>query len=399
MTFLDSAMVLVPSLTGLALTVYDGDSKTLSKFENRFCFSPELQQVYTQTGLGSFFEKFSDSYIYDIPDALGSRVVIFEAGKQWLLLGPYVEDGWSEHSAWLLLTRLGSLEAVSQYQAYYCKLPIIQQEFALKTALLLAEHMGCGSKTIKMVRLDRGGGDVAPTYSEAYADVAEINRRYQMEDRFIFAVSQGNAEMARKMLLEIRNASAGIRFLSDRLQDRLAGAAIVRTLVRMGAKQGGLSPVLIDSISQDFAQRMMNTVSNSELEHLILELVCRTCAKILERRYSGWSPSVRRAVDYMEANLSRPMTTAEIVRAVGEDKRSFAGRFLQDTGMTVKGFLAKKRCDIAAQLLADSDTSVQEIAAFVGYPDNNYFSKVFKANRGMPPLLYRTAYRKHVQEG
>ena len=59
--------------------------------------------------------------------------------------------------------------------------------------------------------------------------------------------------------------------------------------------------------------------------------------------------------------------------------------------MTVKEYLASRRCDIAAQLLIDSQASIQEIAGYVGYPDNNYFSKVFKANTGVTPQEYRRA--------
>ncbi len=58
--------------------------------------------------------------------------------------------------------------------------------------------------------------------------------------------------------------------------------------------------------------------------------------------------------------------------------------------MTVKEYLAKIRCDVAAQLLTNSEANIQEIAAYVGYPDNNYFSKVFKANLGVSPQTYRS---------
>ena len=61
--------------------------------------------------------------------------------------------------------------------------------------------------------------------------------------------------------------------------------------------------------------------------------------------------------------------------------------------MTVKEYLAKRRCNIAARLLAGSETSIQEIAEYVGYTDNNYFSKVFKANAGMSPQSYRAVHK------
>ena len=87
------------------------------------------------------------------------------------------------------------------------------------------------------------------------------------------------------------------------------------------------------------------------------------------------------------------MRTAEIAREVGLGKKRFAEQFRRETGMTVKEYLADRRCAIAAQLLLDSRASIQEIAVYVGYSDNNYFSKVFKANRGFSPQAYRSAHR------
>ena len=40
-------------------------------------------------------------------------------------------------------------------------------------------------------------------------------------------------------------------------------------------------------------------------------------------------------------------------------------------------------------MLTGSDASVQQISAYVGYLDNNYFVKVFKKQYGMTPTEYR----------
>ena len=40
----------------------------------------------------------------------------------------------------------------------------------------------------------------------------------------------------------------------------------MRTLIRIAAKRGGLSPVLVDSISQEYAQKMRYAVSKKELD-------------------------------------------------------------------------------------------------------------------------------------
>ncbi|MDD5932914.1 MAG: helix-turn-helix domain-containing protein [bacterium] len=48
----------------------------------------------------------------------------------------------------------------------------------------------------------------------------------------------------------------------------------------------------------------------------------------------------------------------------------------------------------AGLLLRKSHYSIQEIAAYVGYLDNNYFVKVFKKETGYLPSVYRKANKE-----
>ncbi len=394
MDFLESSAVLVPALTGMALTLYNGDRNTLKWFEHEYCFSPQLQKSYTAQGLEMFFQAGTEKLIYHLEESMGTHLIAFKICEQWVLLEPYVEEGWKEREARLLLAKLNASEAIlPMYKAYRCKLPIIRQELAIKTAFVVAENLDSGIRPVESLFWepeDKGSG---LAFSEIYANAEEVNRRYEVEDRFIEAVSQGNGGKAYRAWKDMDKVKSGLRFMSDNVQDQLVGAAIVRTLIRIGAKLGGLSPVLIDSVSQEYAQRMKHSRSEMEMNDLTAEMIGRICDEVRERRRFGWSPIVQRAADYMEINLSKPMTTEEIARAAGEKKRIFASRFFRETGMTVKEYLAKRRCHIAAQLLVRSDAGIQEIATYVGYLDNNYFSKVFRTNVGMSPQAYRNLYK------
>jgi AraC-like DNA-binding protein len=51
--------------------------------------------------------------------------------------------------------------------------------------------------------------------------------------------------------------------------------------------------------------------------------------------------------------------------------------------------LTQYRTDHAAQLLTRTQASVAEIALACGFPDQSYFTKVFKRRTGRTPLVYR----------
>ena len=73
MDFLGSAMIMIPSLTGMDLTLCGETPDALAQFEKRRCFSPELQQIYTQVGLTNFLEKASNLFIYNITEVMGTQ--------------------------------------------------------------------------------------------------------------------------------------------------------------------------------------------------------------------------------------------------------------------------------------------------------------------------------------
>ncbi len=402
MDFLETAGVLIPSLTGLALTIYEGKEEALSSFEGRYCFMPTVQKIYTADGLRFFMGNACGEWIYDVTEPLGSRLLIFGTDGRWILLGPYVEEGWKEGAARRTLAGLGVSEsAVLPYKTYRCQLPIYRQDDAIKIAFLLTgqERETGERRGIKTVHMDAGYRKETPGFLGLYEDIHVINKRYRLEDLFMDAVSRGETQEAYRLLKETGRLEAGLRFLSDSMKDQAAGAAIGRTLVRMGAKKAGLNPIVIDSVSQEYAQRMQHAASGKELKRLTKELVGRICEEVRKERRSDYSPYVKKALNYMDANLGNPVTVGEVSEAAGISRSHFVKLFVRETGMTMKRYLAKKRCEIAVNLLLDSDLSIQEIGAYVGYPDNNYFSKVFRIQTGVSPQDYRKSHWPSFPEG
>lgn len=395
MDFLESAAILIPPLTGSALTIYHGDQDTLVQFEHQYCFSPQIQRIYTAAGMRAFFETGSEDFIYELTEPLGSHLIVAKTGADWILLGPFVTDEWNERSSRSLLIKLGISGSMAlSYKLYRCKLPVLSQEFSLKTATLMIRQLDNVpvNRRIEPVLIDMDGRDTNLGFMDAYEDISVTNRRYQLEMEFIQAISAGDIVKVYEALNGMGQVGGNIRFVSDRLTDHVALASSMRSDARMAAMFAGLSPVLIDSISQECAQKIKQAGSRQEIVSLMMRYIERICAEIRDMRSSNYSMVVRKAVDYMEVNLSNPMDSAEIAKAVGVDRRLLVQTFGKETGMTIKQYLAKSRCKIAADLLRSSRFSIQAIAAYVGYSDNNYFTKVFKANQGVSPRDYRKAH-------
>jgi AraC-like DNA-binding protein len=106
-------------------------------------------------------------------------------------------------------------------------------------------------------------------------------------------------------------------------------------------------------------------------------------------RLGSYSPPIRKAADTLRHNYSQSLSLEQLAAHVGLSPSHMSRSFSKEVGMSISQYVAAIRCEEAAAMLAGSDASVQQISAYVGYLDNNYFVKVFKKQYGMTPSEYR----------
>ncbi|UUZ81280.1 helix-turn-helix transcriptional regulator [Paenibacillus sp. P26] len=70
-----------------------------------------------------------------------------------------------------------------------------------------------------------------------------------------------------------------------------------------------------------------------------------------------------------------------------------AKKFKELYNTTVMTYLTEPRMEKAKSLLIHTEMPVSEMAATLGYADENYFGKVFKKQTGSSPLQYRKQRR------
>ena len=63
--------------------------------------------------------------------------------------------------------------------------------------------------------------------------------------------------------------------------------------------------------------------------------------------------------------------------------------FKDATGTAPIAYLIDTRMNVACELLRDTDMSVKNVGISVGYPDPQFFSKLFKRHVGISPIEYR----------
>lgn len=93
--------------------------------------------------------------------------------------------------------------------------------------------------------------------------------------------------------------------------------------------------------------------------------------------------------DYIEANYMKDLSIQEMAGQMGYSEVYFCKLFKQYFGQSFVTYLTDFRIREACRLLREEDANVRRIGNAVGYPDANYFTKVFRRIMGVTPSEYR----------
>jgi transcriptional regulator GlxA family with amidase domain len=103
-------------------------------------------------------------------------------------------------------------------------------------------------------------------------------------------------------------------------------------------------------------------------------------------------------ITWMTEHLDEQVTVAGLADRAHMSARTFARRFVQETGTTPLRWLTGQRVLFAQQLLEDGDDSVDRIAELAGFGNATAFRHHFRIWRGTTPQAYRRTFRTGGQE-
>lgn len=107
-------------------------------------------------------------------------------------------------------------------------------------------------------------------------------------------------------------------------------------------------------------------------------------------RQNSLSPSIERAIRYIEESYCNKILLRDISKAAHMSKHYLCREFKKQIGDTCIGYLNIVRVREAAKLLAVPLISITEASLSVGYNDLAYFIRVFKKHLGCTPKAYKT---------
>ena len=375
--------------------IHPAEPESLAMFESRYCYSTSLQPFYQAETLTDAFSSMKKDAVYEYSDRLGTCVLLMSTDEFSFLVGPFlVRTPKEERLQETLISSGVSASYIGSLKHYLSSFPVVSIDRAVSTLSACIQSFTGSYREMEIVRIDPYTDPKAKaemTYTEEL-DYSSIYRRYEVEDQFLQCIENGDTDNVLiaydKMNLE---GLTNRRYASAVYLDPSVGLAMLRTLCRKAAENGGASVVEIDEITQQTVQRLMTARNTPEMVEQMKTMIQRLTQAVRDSRERGqiYSPPIRKSIEYLRRNYSQKVSLETLAAHVNMSSAHLCRTFKKETSLTVTEYLTDLRCLEASRLLRETDYPVQEIAAYVGYPDNNYFVKVFRKKFDKTPTEYR----------
>lgn len=151
-----------------------------------------------------------------------------------------------------------------------------------------------------------------------------------------------------------------------------------------------------NSLADSFGRMYADSVCDAIVARLLAPRADDSAAQVLSGHTALPRWRLRRAIDFIEANLANPIGLAEVAASTGLTRMHFAAQFRSTTGYSPHAYLLRRRLEHAQMLLRSSEFSVLNVALSCGFSSHAHFTAVFKRMIGEPPNAWRMRMRGKV---
>lgn len=123
----------------------------------------------------------------------------------------------------------------------------------------------------------------------------------------------------------------------------------------------------------------VSNIASMLVKHILLENMLKP----------AFDESMQKAVAYINEHLEDDLSIYTISQNINVSKSVLYKKFHACFQCTVSEYVNNRRIERSVELLASSDLSIEEIAQKTGFSSTSYYTKMFKKQKGLPPLKYK----------
>lgn len=219
-----------------------------------------------------------------------------------------------------------------------------------------------------------------------------------LEDEFTFYRSIQQGDLA--VLKGEMNAEPddGMGTLSDNpLRNMKYHLIILIAMLTRFCIEGGLANETAYTMSDLYIRQIDMAQNKDTLSQIKREAITDFTKTMHElTKPQGLSLPVIRAMDYIQQNLTQPLSNKQIAGKQKLHPDYLSRLFKKETGLALKDYVMSQKCQTACYMLENSSVSCTDISAFLGFSSCSHFTCCFKKYKGETPKSYRHRMVRNV---
>ena len=387
---------MISLLTNLEVQVFDVE-RALRLHYARYDLPAVLERLKQEALIRVLQQPLLKEHVYRFRDPFQLELVAVgiwneEEYEGTIVVGPFISKAYHPQ----LLKETGQKEHLPlmmqrQLQQYYNILTMVNEAKLSAIGFFLINLFLPGLRQPQLVEsvVPLAEGASVKFKYEMEQNRELVERRYDVENKILYAITQGDAHLLKQAAQEFKRLPWPYRHPQAPVRSVKNLSLSINTLFRKAAEGGGVHPLYLDSISGKFAIQIEQAQSIGELEALFTEMPQVYCNTVRELALIGLSPLVKEAVTSIRFTLDEPISLNSLADMLGVHPSYLSRAFKKEMGITLTDYINKLRIEEAKYMLDQGNVSVSETALSVGYNDPNYFSKVFTKLEHMTPHDYR----------
>ncbi len=208
-----------------------------------------------------------------------------------------------------------------------------------------------------------------------------------LEKQLQTAIIEGDSKLSKELL----NKLLGHIFFGSNGDFRTIKTRVTELIVLLSrsAIDGGADMEQVFLLNKNYIDEIKAFDSLDKLSIWLSGVINRFISYVFEFNDVKHTDVIFKVINYIKQNYKEKLTLDDISSYVYLSKSYLSKIFKDEMKCTITNYINSVRVEKSKQLLADSSLSLADIAYFVGFEDQSYYTKVFKKITGVSPGKYK----------
>ena len=229
--------------------------------------------------------------------------------------------------------------------------------------------------------------------NETKYETEKVHDTLALEQTIMNFVRKGDLEGIREWTKQAPAVRGGV-MASNHLRQLKNTFIVTATLVSRAAIRGGMDVNDALALSDAYIRKCEHMNSEERLVNLQFHMVLDYTERVGKLHVGeNTSKFVMDIANYVQHNISQPVTTEDIAAAMYMSRSRLSTRFKEETGENLSDYIMREKVEEAKQLLTYTDKSIAAISAYLAFSSQSHFTRQFKNITGRTPGEYRERSR------